>query len=346
MSIRLKQVRHILRKYGIGEVVKRAVRATVRDRANVPFKERVWLHKHGFKPISYILYDFSSKTTRERLEYLPDSALSKMSAINLGPSTFLTSKLVFYRIAQMAGLRCPELVATVVRGRMVEARAPYSWIGLGELAQRGEDLYVKPLTGGRGVGVRRVKAHQLPSLEFDPSQRYLIVKTLKQAAYASKIFEPASNTVRAVALRKPESRQAFLASAVQRFGSAKTAPLDSFFKGGVSCEIDLNTGIMGRGIRHPSVTGRQLVKYTHHPDSGALMEGVHLPDWTGAVKLVHDLMDLFPEIEFAAWDLLATDNGWAAIEGNSTFGIDLLQVHRGLLSDPRVRDFGCYHGLI
>jgi len=346
MSVRLIQAQYIWRKYGAREVVKRALRAVVRERADVPFRERLWLRTQGFKPISYILYDFASKTTQQRLNYLPDTALSKMRGINQGPSAFLTSKLVFYRMAEMAGIRCPELVATVTRGRLIESRPPYSEIALNQLAQRGGDFFVKPLTGGRGVGVRRVKAEHLPLLDFNPGERCLIVKTVEQAEYSRRIFEAASNTVRIAAFRTPGTRAVFIASAVHRFGSAKTAPLDSFFKGGVSCEIDLETGRMGPGIRHPSVTGGGLAKYTHHPDSGSSLEGVQLPVWSGAVKLVHELMDLFPEIEFAGWDLLATDEGWAVIEGNSTMGIDVLQVHRGLLSDHRVRDFARYHGLV
>lgn len=345
MSIRANQVLHVLRTYGAVEALKRANRALVRERADVPFRERLWLWRHQFKPISYILYGFADKSEEQRLEYLADIALTKMRRINRGPNWFLESKLIFYRMISIAGIRGPELVATVRGGHMVEASPPYREIRPDDLAERGDDFFIKPFSGGRGVGVRRVRADQLTSMVFDPRRPFLIVKTIRQAEYSRNIFEHAFNTIRAVALRQPGTREVFVPCAVHRFGSVKTAPLDSFSKGGLSCEIDLDSGRLGRGIRHPSETGGVLLKYTHHPDSAALLEGVRIPDWSGAVNLVHDLMNLLPEIEFAGWDLLPTDEGWAVIEGNITMGIDVLQVHRGLLSDPQVKEFARYHDL-
>jgi hypothetical protein len=58
---------------------------------------------------------------------------------------------------------------------------------------------------------------------------------------------------------------------------------------------------------------------------------------------VMELMGIFPDLEFAAWDMLPVDDGWCVIEGNDTMGVDVLQVHGGLLADDRIRQFMAYH---
>ena len=55
------------------------------------------------------------------------------------------------------------------------------------------------------------------------------------------------------------------------------------------------------------------------------------------------LMEVFPDLEYAAWDLLPTDDGWCVIEGNDTMDVDLLQVHGGLMARASVRQFVEHH---
>ena len=80
-----------------------------------------------------------------------------------------------------------------------------------------------------------------------------------------------------------------------------------------------------------------------HPDTGIQLEGATIPYWRVLLDNVKELMGVFPDLEFAGWDMLPVEGGWCVIEGNDTMDIDLLQVHRGLLADERVRQFIAYH---
>lgn len=49
---------------------------------------------------------------------------------------------------------------------------------------------------------------------------------------------------------------------------------------------------------------------------------------------------------YVGWDIIVTDDGYKIIEGNNYSDVNLLQIHRPLLADPRVRRFYLYHGII
>jgi hypothetical protein len=144
-------------------------------------------------------------------------------------------------------------------------------------------------------------------------------------------------------MRDPLTREVFVPAAVHRFGARGTEPVDNWSRGGLSCEINIDTGMLGKGLRHPSRTGGRMVPYRAHPDTGTIIEGQVVPHWADLIAGVNELMGLFPEFDYVAWDMLATPGGWVVIEGNDAMGVDVLQVHRGLLADPRVRHFVAHH---
>jgi hypothetical protein len=52
-----------------------------------------------------------------------------------------------------------------------------------------------------------------------------------------------------------------------------------------------------------------------------------------------------PYIPYIGWDVVITETGFRVIEGNANSDVDLLQVHKPLLVDPKIREFYRSYGM-
>jgi hypothetical protein len=89
------------------------------------------------------------------------------------------------------------------------------------------------------------------------------------------------------------------------------------------------------------------VEHPRHPDTGAPIAGVQLPQWPAARELAFVLMDAFPELEHVGWDLAIGDGMVEVIEGNATMpDVSLLQFTGPFAGDPRLREYYTRTGLL
>lgn len=110
--------------------------------------------------------------------------------------------------------------------------------------------------------------------------------------------------------------------------------------------IDVATGTLGQGVSYP--TAGKLVWQSHHPDTGAPIEGVRIPGWEGVRDGVLRAAKMLSFLPYLGWDVVVTDgnDGFTVVEGNTSLDLDLLQAHRPLLRDPEVRAFYEEEGVI
>lgn len=317
-----------------------------------PLKRRIEMWRSGNRGVSYKMYELSSTGT---LNYLPDLARLETYFINSSlAKDILGSKLLFAKLLEPY-LTVPNLLALIIRGAIfVEGRAGE---GILALAERHGSIVLKPSSGSHGRGVRRLETHplRLNGERVSESElqalvatldNYLITETVQQAAYAQSIFPQTTNTVRVVTLIDPDTEQPFIARAVHRFGAKDTVPTDNWSGGGLCALVEIKTGRLGRAVKHIARTGGKLAWQSHHPDTGAAIEGVRIPHWAQVCEALLGAVRELPFLLYVGWDVAVTDNGFCIIEGNGNPDIDLLQVHGGLLSDPRVRRFYEHHRVI
>ena len=164
---------------------------------------------------------------------------------------------------------------------------------------------------------------------------------MQQGAFWSSLYPESSNTIRAQTMWTPGDEAPFLGGAAQRVGTADTVPTDNFSGGGIAARIDLESGRLGPGSRHPvKARGKQLRGITHHPDTGAQIEGAVVPHWERIRDTVVRAAASLPTNRYVGWDVIVDEAGAPVIlEGNARSGLDVLQVERGLLADPAVRRF-------
>jgi len=83
---------------------------------------------------------------------------------------------------------------------------------------------------------------------------------------------------------------------------------------------------------------------THHPDTGAPIEGRVLPFWPETVALACRAHAAFLPRVIVGWDIAITSGGPVLIEGNGAPGIDLLQrAYREPFGNSRLGELMAFH---
>ena len=81
-----------------------------------------------------------------------------------------------------------------------------------------------------------------------------------------------------------------------------------------------------------------------HPDSGAQVEGMAIPNWEDVTREIVRIATAVPFLPYVGWDFVVTDDGLQVIEGNNYSGMNVFPVP--MLDDPRVVRFFEHHGVL
>lgn len=328
---------------------------------HVPLHIRLRMVPRGFLGRSYIMYNFAENDHRE---YLSDVARRRTLRIHKGNGraayqSVLNNKLIFDAMLQPLA-RVPTVHAYVSEGvihcreswQQHEGRAPSA------ICRRVKTPVVfKPVDGRKGRGILIVRAEDdrigvngesIEDTAFDERisrlDDYFACEFIKQNDHAAGLYPHSTNTIRALTMLDPETHEPFMAAAVQRIGTDKSAPVDNFVRGGLSANIDLETGELSRAAG--ALATRSMNWHDMHPDTGAPITGAVTPCWKRIHDGVLEVAGALPFLKTVAWDVAQTDDGFALIEANGTADIGLIQIHKPLLRDPRARRFYKHYGII
>jgi len=315
-------------------------------------KWKMW--DNGFFSQSYLIYNFAENDLRD---YVSDYVRYRLAVrFNGYYAVALYDKLYCNLLLNHFAEYLPKTHGVLKDGQL-------SLLGHGEsialtdfpafLRQHGQ-LVFKPLAGTQGVGVHLLEerggvitldGQSLTDEELLAKahrwQDYLVTDYVRQHPYAAKIFPGSTNTVRLLTLWDKEAETPFIACGVHRFGVAKTAPVDSWTRGGVSAAIDLHTGVLTKAGPKPYRQAPCLSPC--HPESGQQIEGVTIPHWPQIQKRLLEMAAALHFIPYIGWDIIVTENGFQVIEANNGPDLLLFQMHGPLLADPRTRRFFQHH---
>ncbi|MDZ4371444.1 MAG: sugar-transfer associated ATP-grasp domain-containing protein [Phenylobacterium sp.] len=241
-----------------------------------------------------------------------DAALNKIiNPLGWGGRCLLADKLRFEARCRATGLPQPEMVATLAAGRLAFDADP-----------RGRDLVAKPADGEGGDGVRILPAvgdrAALATLvgRLDSRSDWLIQARVIGHPALADVSLNALATIRVVTILD-EAGAPEVVSATLRFASRAEAVVDNMKGGGLIAAVDLETGRLGPGRR-----GYGGDSVTHHPVTGASIEGRLVPDWPAIQALARRAHKTgFAEYALIGWDIAATPAGPVLIEGNAKPGV-------------------------
>ncbi len=159
----------------------------------------------------------------------------------------------------------------------------------------------------------------------------LFQQRMIQGKFENTLFDKSINTLRIISMKKSDSFEHEIVAALQRIGTNKTRGIDNFAQGGGTAIIDVDTGIMSSMTCMDSVDdcGNRIF-FSTHPDSGAQIEGVRIPNWDNIKNTLVDITKKLPLFEYIAWDVVVKDDGISVIETNMKSSLGVFQVHGGL----------------
>jgi len=321
------------------------------------WRRAVWCLRHGFLPRSYEFYRLDRNDWRE---YVTDRQREMTWVLNWPYAGILDDKLGFDAMLRRAGAPTPEFRALILHGRLQPLDERRTNAGEDWWRERLDELgrlVLKPIWGGLGGGIKvlersaagcRVNGEEvtLAGLRDRVARmdRYVVSEFAQQAAYAQEIFPAAANTLRVLTVHD-EHGAPFIAAAAQRFGTQRSSgPVDNVSSGGLCAFVDQETGVLSDAVGLAEYGHK--ARYDRHPDTGAPISGTRVANWDMIRAGVLDVAAKLPFLPYVGWDVVSTDAGYLIMEGNKQSDVALLQTHRPLLRDPRVRAFYEREGIL
>ncbi len=248
-----------------------------------------------------------------------------------GDHALLDNKVRFADVMAAAAVAHVPVLGTFHDGR-------WSWSEAGAalrddaLAQDG--IVVKPINGNRGRGVHVVTTAE--ELSGDFTEPMLAQPRLLPGGLAAQVAPNSLNAVRLVCFRM-DGGPLEIGLALHKFGTRRSGIIDNFTPGGLAAPIDIATGRLGFALGVSPEN--QILRHTHHPDSGVPIAGCVVESWPAILGLLNCIGRALPTIEYIALDIAATRDGVVVIEGNSGFGTLFYQVFERLRAPTRLAEF-------
>ncbi|NDL70388.1 sugar-transfer associated ATP-grasp domain-containing protein [Vreelandella alkaliphila] len=321
-------------------------------------EEARFFYERGFLPEKARLYGLN----RDNIDtYLSDVQRWLTRLVNGPYSVVFNNKILF---DQVFGQYCnvPRTVAVCRQGRVIPHTDLWQQI---EAGQAGPLMLVaKPLGGGGGGSVyfiRIDKRHAVVETndainprfsvktealgEVFSRQRvpFIINEYVQQGEFSKRMYPLTVNTVRALVVRDATTGEPYLVRAVLRVGNSESYPIDNFSLGGLSIEVNKETGELGHAVAAAGrFTGQ---RWATHPDTGEKITGAYIPNWQEHKNKLLTLFNKLPYLKYCGFDLILQDDDFVVLEGNSYSQVRLFQMHEPLLLDKGYINFLVKKGL-
>lgn len=351
------------RKYRAFKVLWWEVRKlSVRERQwKVPFKQRhpKWWLK-GFMSRSAVLYDLDRT---EPSQYVSDlqRVFRNKRMVHARLQEVINNKLTTHLLLSRMNVPSPVLLGIYSRGWVhyfpAEGKARVKdYIANLPL---GKTVFFKVFAGAEGkniFAIRRIDDERVevngastPLVKaahvFTSQTRPFIIEAgIEQHEGMNTLFPNSVNTIRALTMPDVnDNDEPFIAVAVQRIGCYRSQPSDNWSRGGLSAQINLDSGTLSRATRLPDRNVKEW--FDEHPDTGAPITGTVLPLWNETRDLILRAAREMSFLEYIGWDIVIGPDGPLVLEANINTGVNVFQSHKPLLTDPRVRAYYTSRGV-
>ncbi|MBC8110269.1 MAG: hypothetical protein H7Y04_04335 [Verrucomicrobia bacterium] len=324
---------------------------------NMSFKKRLTALWYGFYSESFAMYFYEGN--RNYQDFFSDYQQSvRMPNINRRNGVLLADKVIFYDFMLPYRQYLPTIYALINEGKFVDFSGKYpvkTFSDLRSILTEEKALVLKPISdyGGSGVIVAKLIDNQLfinnqakiwADLEKQVAtlDNYMVVKFIRQHAYAEAVFAGSTNTIRILTMIDTQTQKAFIADIFHRFGTDESTPVDNWAKGGLLSFIDEKTGILGETIyRTPD---RKIKISDNHPDNQHLIKGTQIPNWECIKTKILEMAEYAHHCPYVGWDVVPQENGFYMLEGNDCPNVT--QFRNPLLANPQTKAFYQHYKVI
>ena len=307
---------------------------------SVPFSVKLRYAFRGFSVNEYVWYDLAHHDYRE---YISEFERLRSRMINGEYKFVLDNKLVFEDVFGQYTF-VPRNYAMIEDGHVYALHGtPVSNENFADFLQQAGKTILKWLDRGGGSGTyffeyrdgtlyangEPCSREQLEKIRCRKGQA-ILCQYVTQSAFSASLYPHTANTIRIVCARKKGEATARIIAAVQRIGCEASIPVDNVSSGGMTSVIDLETGELSYGIAKLGPKERRMKKFHVHPDSQTQISGKVIPDWQKLKREIVNLTNKVPYLNFVAWDVLLTEEGFCVIEGNASSGCGIFQMEHGV----------------
>ncbi|MTE24097.1 sugar-transfer associated ATP-grasp domain-containing protein [Microbacterium sp. ZXX196] len=307
---KLRYLAERARRIDIGSVVSRAREVHAHHGKAVPAVIADMLWSAARKDVAfqdYVDFDFAILTAEERATFMTHPVSAQLAQRFSQPAgrAIFEDKIAFNRRFE-AYLHRPYLVVTPdgadeVR-RFVEERGT---------------VIAKVPVSHMGLGVRRYHAADVEDWSafhrrlLDAGE-LLLEDVIAQHDDLAAVCPGTVNTTRITAFFDGED--VHILAVAQKFGRGEVS--DQMSYGGFYTMLDPDTG-------HAMSAGYDSHENVHetHPDTGFPIAEFQLPRFEEAVALIDRAAREVPEVQYAGWDVVATNDGPVLVEGNWGAGV-------------------------
>lgn len=328
---------------------KTLIKKELKSGFKISFQKKLHCYASGFLSESYIIYNFSKN---KKSDYLSDfKRFIKTNQINFTNVKLLDNKLFFDRIFETEKYFI-KAIAYVENGKVYSLNTSYNFPDIASLllyAKEKSPLLIKPITGGGGKGIiiingKNPNYNEIKFKNILERGNYLIYNRFSQIGFSNLIFPSSLNTIRVLTMYDPYRNKPFIAAAVHRFGTSDSGYIDNWTAGGICADIDISTGKLSKAVQFP-FRGK-LNYYSEHPETFVKIEGKIIPEWKEIKDLALKLAKKMAFLPYIGWDFILSGDEIFLLEANSNTDVNLLQVHKPLLINDRIKKFYKYYGVI
>ena len=267
----------------------------------------------GFLPTDFFYYNLYKNNYKEYLSFI--EYYGSLIRFNYRKPYLLDNKFQFRQIIKDK-IKLPKLIAFVDKNK--KKINYYS-------EPKTNKLIIKPIKGQWGNDIKILKTEKLLENLKNYSKSFIVEEYIDQHLTINKIFNKSVNSLRILTLQKDGIVKVI--KIVLRVGRNSTNNLDNMTRGGISIDVDIESGKLGLGY---TLYKYGHVKYLSHPDTKYKFYGIIIPYFKKAKKLAIDSHKCFPMFKLIGWDIAITESGPIVIEGNRLPGIIIFQIHSPL----------------
>lgn len=319
------------------------------------FNKINWLKK-GFTTESVIMYQLNKKKYKD---FVSDYEQMLTGTINGDHSYVLNNKVVF-ELVNKKYITIPKTIAIVSSGKIninegnqTDIENLIKYLELNNIST----VIVKPINDSRGNGIFKLELKDQVILLNDAEitikklnniikklDQYYFSEYIEQSDFANQLYPHTINSIRILTMIDPVTNDPFIVSAVQRIGTNNSIPTDNFHRGGLSANIELDTGLINKAASIP--TEGKLKWHSVHPETKNKIQGSVIPNWGDINDQIINLAQKNSNLKYVGWDIVLTDEGISVLEGNSWPDVNVFQIHNPLLINGKVRRFYKFHNII
>ena len=323
----------------------------------VGVSKALWCFTNGFFTKNYILYGLDKNDHKFYVSDFQENI--KIGLINKYTQP-INNKLIFTELLSSV-ISMPDVKGVIEAGKFVQygKNSCASFASLVDYMRSGKGIILKPIEGDGGEGIFLCR-YESDLIEWNQSlineeeflkrlsklNYYFISDLVQQHEYSNSIYAKSVNTIRIITMKDPSTGEPFIAVAAHRIGNDYSSPVDNCAKGGFTSAVNLQTGTLGKAVK-TYFDGATPQWFSHHPDSGAKIEGTQIPNWDFVKTTIIELAKNFSFLEYTGWDVvLLQDATITVLEANDGADLKLHQVHEPLLKNQRIKDFYSFHKAI